>query len=196
MPQTTATEERPNLFNETKDQSSVKCRTSTTGIEWGDWTIYVAEPFNDPIHLTRDQFSRLNILADRLSEYQQAHGVLREEGKVDRFCCLGVACELYRQESGGKWVKPEKRGIIPEGYTFVLGDGKWPNSSKAELITPVRLWYGFPWASGAKVIVKRSPDRRDEIKTLAEINDAGVPFDIISQLIRLYATTFYTPEES
>lgn len=36
----------------------------------------------------------------RSGTYNQAHGNLHIDGK---FCCLGVLCDLHRQQFGGKW---------------------------------------------------------------------------------------------
>lgn len=41
---------------------------------------------------------KLWVEALRSGEYEQTNGALRYE---DKFCCLGVACDLYRKHGSG-----------------------------------------------------------------------------------------------
>lgn len=59
----------------------------------------------------------------RSGRYKQGKGQLKD--KEGRYCCLGVACEVYRKAKGGKWTTA---GF--QGTNVVL-----PNS--------VRRWFGF-----------------------------------------------------
>lgn len=56
---------------------------------------------SDPKPLTPAEARRLWVEALRSGEYEQGRTWLREN---DRYCCLGVACELYRKHTGiGRW---------------------------------------------------------------------------------------------
>jgi hypothetical protein len=55
------------------------------------------------------------VAALRSGEYKQGRGQLRSE---DRFCCLGVLCDLHAKETGGGWT-----GFSYEGGTGTLSDG-------------------------------------------------------------------------
>jgi len=68
----------------------------------------------------------------RSGEFEQHRGSLRDD---HGYCCLGVACELYRRETGvGEWV----------GWTFEIdGDGD------AQVMLPdVSDYFGFTTTSG------------------------------------------------
>ncbi len=49
------------------------------------------------------------IEALRSGNFKQVGGALRS---YDGFCCLGVACEVYKKELHGKWIKYETRNIF------------------------------------------------------------------------------------
>lgn len=49
------------------------------------------------------RIKKLWIKALRGGKYKQARGFLRRNGDAERFCCLGVLCDLYRKEEGGAW---------------------------------------------------------------------------------------------
>jgi hypothetical protein len=47
------------------------------------------------------------VAALRSGEYEQTEGVLRNG---NGFCCLGVLCDLYAQETGVEWAAPNEYG--------------------------------------------------------------------------------------
>lgn len=48
----------------------------------------------------------LYLAALRSGKYEQAPGMLRDPDAPNTFCCLGIACEVYRLETGrGRWVE-------------------------------------------------------------------------------------------
>ena len=110
----------------------------------------------------------------RSGKYTQGGGRLRKNG--ERYCCLGVACEI----SGlGHWVD--------EGGLDAYHDGI--STSVAQLSTPVAQYYGFPEynyvgigtkADGSKEFHSR-PINRDV--TLATLNDTGNTFSDIADVI-------------
>ena len=81
----------------------------------------------------------------RSGKYTQTRGALRsDEGNNPKFCCLGVACDLYAQEVGGSWGPMEQRGYVkftdPE------------DNVASDFLTPaVTKWLGLLWDNGGNV---------------------------------------------
>ncbi len=78
---------------------------------------------------------RVQLLVDALEsgKYQQAQGSLRNRvARLGRYnyCCLGVACDVFRKETGqGKW----------DGESFLIG----AEEATEEMPRQVRDWFGF-----------------------------------------------------
>lgn len=71
----------------------------------------------------------------RSGEYSQNRGSLR---KGDRFCCLGVANDVYRRETGeGIWDAPDS--------LFSCGFHVGTEASGVGLHRQVVEWLGLPW---------------------------------------------------
>ena len=103
-------------------------------------------------------------------EYQQ--GRERLKTKDGKYCCLGVLCDIYSKETGeGEWVK-NKYG----GFAFEIEE----KNSKWELPRKVYQWAEL---DGDNPIFS-SPDNKFGTSSLAEVNDAGVPFDKIAFIIQ------------
>ena len=132
------------------------------------------------------------VAALRSGEYGQARGRLREG---NRFCCLGVACDVYMKETGrGNWLNASKN----ENKTICQGDdGGWwfgvdalsvrfgflSVSASAYIIpTDVVEWYGLAGNSGEYSI--------DKASSLANDNDVGVGFEAIAGKIETTDTLF------
>lgn len=101
----------------------------------------------------------------RSGDFDQATGSLRD---VDSFCCLGVACELYRREAKkGRWKED------PEIGTRYFHD---ESGDFADDVLPVLVqrWLGLRCNDGAYSGGEHS---------LAELNDNGHPFDYIADVI-------------
>lgn len=49
------------------------------------------------------QVKKLWVKALRSGRYRQGANRLRQDNGSPKFCCLGVLCEVYRKENGGKW---------------------------------------------------------------------------------------------
>lgn len=50
------------------------------------------------------------IAALRSGDYERGHGALKRDGK---YCCLGVACEVYRQMTGkGSWEQKSEEDTV------------------------------------------------------------------------------------
>lgn len=111
------------------------------------------------------------IAALRSGEYEQTKGALQrtrsDAGMPPGFCCLGVLCDLARQE-----------GVIePEG-TDPYGVVEYPHGDNGDTETgalprSVYLWAGLPTDS-PRVIGGLS---------LATLNDRGYTFDAIADII-------------
>ena len=80
----------------------------------------------------------------RSGKYTQTRGVLRnDEGNEPKFCCLGVACDLYAKETNvDGWQKIETG--VNTLYRFV-SEG---SSSEAALPRPVAEWLGLNSVEG------------------------------------------------
>ena len=106
----------------------------------------------------------------RSGEYKQGGGKLRNG---DKFCCLGVACDLYMQATGdGGWT---------DDGAFVLG------GSASE---DCRRDYSFPPEEVAKwvfalvdVHLNGLSENLEIVDRLANMNDTGVSFENIATYI-------------
>lgn len=119
------------------------------------------------------------VRALRSGEYPQTRARLRTG---NGFCCLGVACDLYRKETArGRWA----------GNSFEIER----ESKRLALPTAVVEWLGVPDH------MVRIPATIDEIAelvgrpisghdvcqtTLAQLNDLGFTFDEIATVIETY----------
>ena len=99
----------------------------------------------------------------RSGRYKQGRNRLRTEYG---YCCLGVACEVYRRETGG--------GIWEEGtLDFHIFDGTGRRVvEKVVLPDAVSKWLGLVDRAGFF-----------EGGALTNLNDSGTPFDGIANVI-------------
>ena len=101
------------------------------------------------------------VAALRSGQYEQTDAVLRD---ADRFCCLGVLCDLYSKESGTEW-EPD----FASQFTMHGNGGTLP--------VEVRRWADLPHEYGAYVAVTKRYDEGNEDTTvyhspsLTELND-------------------------
>lgn len=94
----------------------------------------------------------------RSGEYCQGTGELRGG---NRFCCLGVLCDLHAKTTGkGSW----------DGEIYEAGKSR----DGMQLPPAVRRWSGVRSAQGSLWMGKYN---------LAEINDEGGDFDLIAAII-------------
>jgi hypothetical protein len=103
----------------------------------------------------------------RSGKYQQGHGFLKINGKngdEDRFCCLGVLCELA--------VEAGVTGRMGEGYNTRYGKGYDTNASV--LPAHVRNWAGMDSHAGSYDYGQQS---------LTGANDGGLSFSEIADII-------------
>ncbi len=101
-------------------------------------------------------------------EFKQAQKQLRND---DAYCCLGVACELYRREheSESYW----------EGNTFIFGDF---NSEESVLPKIVQDWLGV---TSETCFVDRADSTLPAFHRteLTGLNDEGSTFEQIAAII-------------
>lgn len=108
-----------------------------------------------------EQEKHRNLVADALEsgEYQQCIGTLKDGNE---FCCLGVACDVFKKETGkGKW-----------NDTFFMVDSE---ASQICLVTEVRSWLGLKSDEGFYQTDKGLTTHND---------DDGWTFEEIAKLFR------------
>lgn len=109
------------------------------------------------------EIKKLWVEALRSGEYAQTGGELRVANK---FCCLGVLCDIYKKEKNdGEW---------DEG-TFVIGEERECS------ILPSVVWRWAELSDFNPNIFGQSQD--GEQLNLAVLNDDNVPFDLIAAII-------------
>ncbi len=106
----------------------------------------------------------------RSGDFEQGKEALHPQGK---FCCLGVLTDLYIQDhDNAKWAEPN---LLGSQQYFIL-DGKEKRTDY--LNTEVSTWAGLeshnPQTNSAE---------GDSNSTLASLNDRGVEFDFIADII-------------
>jgi hypothetical protein len=107
----------------------------------------------------------------RSGEFEQTSQALRVNNS---FCCLGVLTELYHRETGlGSWFE---NGKLEDGITPFLIDSA--QVEYTELPTCVMVWAGMD-SINPTITVNGKPTEL----TLAGLNDSGVKFDKIAEVI-------------
>lgn len=101
------------------------------------------------------------VAALRSGEYRQGEKVLRYE---DQFCCLGVLCELHRQDTGDGWDPLSTGDFIYGGKSYLPPDN-------------VIEWAGLD--SDAPSVVGDD----GYFRGLPDLNDDGLSFTQIADLI-------------
>lgn len=123
------------------------------------------------------------VAALRSGEYKQAKHVLCSFDEQDkRFCCLGVACDLYQKMVGGLKITETEHN-------------RRYNDHGQDLPAPVMVWLGFYNSIGVidenrvkelqTLLNEKGLDKIEpyHLDTLAELNDNGTPFDVIADII-------------
>lgn len=116
----------------------------------------------------------------RSGKYKQGLGRLAGiNGGVARYCCLGVLCEIA---TGDKVIKKEE-------VEHPAGDYAYGGSERNYLPSRVMEWADLPIRQGAhfqpSALIESCPTYGDGrcLTSLAELNDSGVPFEEIANLI-------------
>lgn len=103
------------------------------------------------------------LLSGKYKQGKDALETITDKGE-SRFCCLGVACDLYRK--AGKRLKRKVNEVVYYG----------PDGCKGSLPEPVREWLGLSTDIG------QYGDSEAGL-SLAELNDSGKKFPTIAKLI-------------
>lgn len=120
------------------------------------------------------------VAALRSGDFDQTTGVLHDEAG---YCCLGVACELYRRETGqGEWESEVDEGFHRDTLRFLGEPSTLPNK--------VREWLGLTDESGNFVSEGLDVFGYD---ALVAANDAGEPFDAIARIIEAEPEGLFEP---
>lgn len=103
------------------------------------------------------------VTALRSGEYQQGRMVLRTYN--DKFCCLGVATDLYIKDVGGEW----KEQNDSDYYRFYHEEG---NSCSISLVDQIIEYYGLSYDKMSKLMGMNDEYRKsfDEIASYIEEN--------------------------
>lgn len=114
------------------------------------------------------------VAALRSGEYKQGRGFLRkiDSKGVDRFCCLGVLCDIYTKENSNapEWKAPHTY-LGEEDYEF---DHVTSMPSRI-----VNKWVGLGDEDWEDIKIKTST----RIGSLNVLNDTGSPFKKIADYI-------------
>ena len=114
-----------------------------------------------------NDFAKAWVTALRSGEYPQALGRLRSD---DAYCCLGVACELFRQMYGeGEWEDDTDIGASHFSIGIAIEEGILPDR--------VRDALGLADSEGGYY------DNGDGISSLIKLNDDGTTFAEIAGII-------------
>lgn len=108
------------------------------------------------------------VAALRSGKYQQVKGALR---RSEGYCCLGVACDVYRKETRkGRWLKGNHGNFIFMRTSQVLP-------------LAIQEWLGLTDELGYV----------DEDRALTELNDNGSTFAEIADLIESEPEGLFVP---
>lgn len=116
------------------------------------------------------------VAALRSGDYKQGKFVLHNETE-DKFCCLGVACEIYLKEGNRLEIfrMQAPGGIIATVYQDKLG----------ELPSKVRKWLGLNTSDGLY-------EQANRAKQLTVRNDGGYTFEQIADIIESEPSGLFT----
>lgn len=108
----------------------------------------------------------------RSEEYKQGTGLLRDH--QNRFCCLGVLCDIYIKETGKlEWTNLHENFFLSPDKKIIIGNSALPPDQ-------IKKWAGFSdlkWHSGEILA---------NVETLVILNDRGDSFKEIADVIEKY----------
>lgn len=123
------------------------------------------------------------IAALRSGDYSQGRSRLRTQ---EGYCCLGVACEVYRQETGeGQWL-----GDTVGGHFLFRTSAE---TVSAFLPGPVCDWLGVIHDNGARDDTDglNDADRyNSDLRPLSSLNDGGRSFEEIADILEAQPNRF------
>lgn len=107
--------------------------------------------------MKRKEFFELWIKALESGEYKQGRDYLLRN---EKYCCLGVACDLIINTKSRKVGEIELERVLPENVAYFLGI-----DDTGSFLTPIT-------------------HIGEEYGSLAQLNDSGVKFKTIARIIR------------
>lgn len=112
------------------------------------------------------------VAALRAGDYKQGRGYLRVN---DKFCCLGVLCDVYAKDQGSEWRRPADCEVYraPTGRNTIM------------LPDAVAAWAGLD-SQDPLVPVRRRDATREELTALSVLNDSRRSFKTIANLIEAH----------
>jgi len=119
----------------------------------------------------KQEFKDIWVKALRSDEYKQTKGSLRN---ADGFCCLGVLCDLVKDEVGIDWAEAD-----PWGVTY-FGDMASVLPARVYILAELRT--GSPKVKKPDGFKGRGSEGLDT-STLADLNDNGYTFEQIADII-------------
>lgn len=127
---------------------------------------------------------RIKLLVDALrsGEFEQCTGGLHEDGS---YCCLGVACEIYRRHAGenGHWDKDD-----PDMFIAYHPDDGRETWDETELPAAVRSWYGFKHCNPVLTNARDAAGKEYDDSSASVLNDnEGLDF---VEIARAFKETF------
>jgi hypothetical protein len=123
----------------------------------------------DPFEITPKQARELWIQALRSGYYCQGRGYLHNVEK-DTYCCLGVACEVFRENMGNL---PYKEGPAGIDDTVIVA---YYDDREDILPTRVAAWLGLSSLNGETYLgypLTTANDNGASFKTIAEVIQSG-----------------------
>lgn len=131
------------------------------------------------------------IAALRGGEYEQGRRRLR---RGDAFCCLGVACDLYKKETGvGAWQPVLPKSTEPHEERAYRFASPGTDGDAAYLPPYVKEYFGFHNGSGSTLYVDSPADHE---LGLANLNDhGGKTFTEIADVIEENRHKYFKTEE-
>ena len=114
-----------------------------------------------------NEFEEKLVEALESGRYEQTRGALKEADR-QKFCCLGVACEISEM---GKW------------ETTVHKDTSYVVDNNEMYLLPYPVFNKIGWASRGGVLTPEGK-RETGFESLVEANDAGTDFKTIASWIR------------
>lgn len=122
--------------------------------------------------LTTEQKAWLTALES--GDYEQGNSVLRNRG--DQFCCLGVACDLFKAEVGMDWLKDGA-----QNYVFAASPDSCGHTA------------GVPVAVQTLLRLRGTLGERLTGRSLAVMNDTGLSFAQLVAFIRANPDDVFIP---
>lgn len=129
----------------------------------------------------------------RSGEYGQGQNCLRSvrDDGTPQYCCLGVATEVYRKETGkGQWVSTGPGGAteweFSTGETVLSCGVEYPDNSWSVLPLTVAEWFGLPGGNPRVTLPEELVGKADgdQVAQLANLNDnCGFTFEELADLI-------------